>query len=106
MPQPHGEPAHDRNQGNLLLFGILLDQLLVELPGNQVMTHVDPTGLAQNFSQSWRSLPADVAFTIALLTTFMARRCQPHKLADMPAPSKSSRVSDFCLLYTSDAADE
>jgi hypothetical protein len=57
------------------------------------MTNMHPTGLTQNFAQSWRPLPTDVTFTIVLFTAFMAGRCQAHKFADLATAAEAAGIS-------------
>src|SRR5262245_24842059 len=98
MPQPHGQAPHDGDDGDLFLFGVSQHQLLVKLPGVAVMADLHPTGLAQNFAQSWRSLPADVSFAVVLLPAFVASWCQSHILPRLTSAPKPARLSDFSAI--------
>src|SRR5215831_10788137 len=95
MPQSDSQAPHHRHQRDFLLFRVAGYEFLVHPPGLGIMTHMHPTGLAQDLPQARGPLPADMAFTIVLLTTLMTGGRQTHEFTDLTTAAKPARVSDF-----------
>src|SRR6516164_8571849 len=95
MPQSHRQAAHDGDDGDLFLLRIASHQLIIDSSIALIVADAHPTGLAEHLAQPWRSLVADMTFTVILFTAFMTRRRQSRELTDLAPATKPTGIADL-----------
>src|SRR5215831_12455856 len=95
MPQSHRQAAHDRDNGNLFLLRIASHHLIIDSSIALIVANAHPTGLAEHLAQPWRSLVADMTFTVILFTALMTRRRQSRELTDLASAPKPAGIANL-----------